>query len=203
MKTAQLMTVNGNVDWGKLPRIPIDAPIKESGSPATAYAQICATGDALLLHLSATEPEVLAENTSPLAAVCEDSCLEFFFRPMEESMRYFNFEWNPNKCLFLGFGSCIDDLLRIVPGEAQKEALFCPEVVRREDGWEIFFRVPYSFVRGFFPEFTVEAGKVLYGNFYKCGDKLQQPHYLTWNPILRQGPCRFHTPAEFGRLDMV
>ena len=161
MKTAQLIRVCGEVDWRKLPRIEIDAPIKESDSPATAYAQICATEDALLLHLSATEPEVRAEETSLLAETCEDSCLEFFFRPMEEQMRYFNFEWNPNKCLFLGFGSCIDDLLRIVPEEQQKQEIFCPEVLRREDGWEIFFQVPYSFIRGFFPEFQVELGKSL------------------------------------------
>ena len=203
MKTAQLMRACEPVDWSKLPRIEIDAPIKESDSPATAYAQICATQEALLIHLSATEPEVRAVHTSPLAEVCEDSCLEFFFRPMENSMRYFNFEFNPNTCLFLGFGSSIDDLLRIVPEEAQKQSLFCPKVVRREDGWEIFYRVPYSFIRGFVPEFQMEAGKALYCNFYKCGDMLQQPHYLTWNPIMRQGPCRFHTPAEFGRLDVV
>ena len=203
MKTAQLIRITGAVDWDKLPRIEIDAPIKESDSPATAYAQICATEDALLLHLSATEPEIRAEGTSPLAEVCEDSCLEFFFRPLEEEMRYFNMEWNPNCTLFLGFGSCIEDILRIVPEEEQKQQLFAPKVVRREDGWEIFFRVPYSFVRGFMPEFKVEPGKALYCNFYKCGDKLQQPHYLTWNPIMRQGRSRFHTPAEFGKLDIV
>ena len=43
MKTAQLIRITGAVDWDKLPRIEIDAPIKESDSPATAYAQICAT----------------------------------------------------------------------------------------------------------------------------------------------------------------
>ena len=203
MRTAQLTRACGEVDWSKLPRIEIDAPIKESDSPATAYAQICATEEALLLHLSATEPEIRAELNHPLAEVCEDSCLEFFFRPVAEDMRYFNFEFTPNRCLFLGFGSCIEDLLRIVPGEAQKEALFHPEVVRREDGWEIFFRVPYTFVRQFFPGFQVEPGTALYCNFYKCGDKLRLPHYLTWNPIARQGISRFHTPAEFGRLDIV
>lgn len=203
MKTAQLLRVSGPVDWNSLPRIEIDAPIAPSLSPATAYAQICASEEALLLHLSATEPEIRAEETGPLAETCEDSCLEFFFRPMAEDMRYFNLEFNPNGCLFLGFGSCIEDLLRIVPEEAQKKTLFCPEILRREDGWEIFFRVPYSFIKGFFPEFRVEPGKALYCNFYKCGDSLRQPHYLTWNPIMRQGISRFHTPAEFGRLDTV
>ena len=203
MKNALLIRMSEPVDWSKLPRIAIDAPIKESDSPATAYAQICATEDALMVHLSATEPEIRAEETSPLAEVCEDSCLEFFFRPMEDSMRYFNMEWNPNCALFLGFGSCIEDILRIVPEEAQKQQLFAPRVVRREDGWEIFFRVPYRFIRGFVPEFQADVGKSLYCNFYKCGDKLQQPHYLTWNPIMRQGISRFHTPAEFGRLDIV
>ena len=35
--------------------------------------------------------------------------------------------------------------------------------------------------------------------FYKCGDKLQTPHFLSWNPIDLPKPD-FHCPAFFGLL---
>ena len=203
MKTANILRVSGSADWEQIPRIPISEKIAPTQSPVTAYAQICATEEALLLHLAATEPEIRAEETGMLGMPCVDSCLEFFFRPMEEELRYFNFEYNPNGSLFLGFGSCVEELLRIVPNREQQKALFQPRIVVGQEGWDLYFRVPYSFIRQFFPEFRADAGKVIYGNFYKCGELVEQPHFLAWNPIFRQGTSRFHTPAEFGRLDVV
>lgn len=37
-------------------------------------------------------------------------------------------------------------------------------------------------------------------NFYKCGDKLQTPHFLSWNPINLEKP-NFHCPEFFGTLN--
>jgi hypothetical protein len=57
----------------------------------------------LYVHLRATESDIRAEYTEPLSPVCQDSCLEFFFMPEGED-RYFNYEINPNGCLYIGFG---------------------------------------------------------------------------------------------------
>ena len=43
-------------------------------------------------------------------------------------------------------------------------------------------------------------GKVMKGNFYKCGDKLQTPHFLSWSPIRLEKP-QFHCPQFFGTLN--
>ena len=43
------------------------------------------------------------------------------------------------------------------------------------------------------------GGRTLHGNFYKCGDLLQVPHFLSWNPIQLPKPC-FHCPEFFGEL---
>ena len=32
------------------------------------------------------------------------------------------------------------------------------------------------------------------GNFYKCGDKLENPHYLSWEPVRTPDP-NFHLPS--------
>jgi hypothetical protein len=134
---------------------------------------------------------------------CNDSCLEFFLRPVAQQMRYLNFEWNPGGSLYLGIGSCPADLLRIVPSDAQKERLFAPVIQQKPTGWEISFQIPYTFIRCFFPDFEITPGCTLYGNFYKCGDRLPIPHYLAWNPILREGKYLFHTPAEFGKFTVI
>jgi hypothetical protein len=37
-------------------------------------------------------------------------------------------------------------------------------------------------------------------NFYKCGDELSQPHYLSWNNI-KSGKPNFHLPEFFGEIN--
>lgn len=43
-------------------------------------------------------------------------------------------------------------------------------------------------------------GKVCRANFYKCGDGLTTPHYLSWTPIETEKPD-FHTPQYFGEIE--
>ena len=43
------------------------------------------------------------------------------------------------------------------------------------------------------------SGVEAHANFYKCGDKLKQPHYLSWKPVLTSNPD-FHQPKYFGEL---
>ena len=43
------------------------------------------------------------------------------------------------------------------------------------------------------------SGKEMRANFYKCGDELPTPHFLSWNPIEWPEPS-FHRPEQFGKL---
>ncbi|MBQ7600824.1 MAG: carbohydrate-binding family 9-like protein [Lachnospiraceae bacterium] len=162
-----------------------------------AFAQLLWDEEAFYVRLWAEEARVRREEHGPLGMPCEDSCLEFFFAPCPPDRRYFNLEFNPNACLYLGIGSSIRDLTRLVPENA--EELFCPEVRMTEGGWEIRYRVPFSFVRRFFPDFRPHPGMKLRGNFYKCGDLTEREHYLSWNPI-SVIPVSFHRPDDFGEL---
>ena len=47
--------------------------------------------------------------------------------------------------------------------------------------------------------YTNETRDEIIANFYKCGDKLQTPHFLSWNPIDLEKP-NFHCPEFFGML---
>jgi hypothetical protein len=66
-----------------------------------------------------------------------------------------------------------------------------------ECAWEVALVIPYSAF--FLHDITSLDGKTLRANFYKCGDKLQTPHFLSWNPIGLEKP-NFHCPEFFGTL---
>ena len=203
MKQVNIPFVENEIDWTAIPQIAIQEQVRVYESEATAYAQICYTKDALQVRLTANEPEILRNENDPLGMPCKDSCLEFFFCPKVDDIRYFNFEFNPNACMFLGFGPSIDELTRLIPIENQKEELFAPEVSFHDGGWSVCFRVPYAFIRRFVPDFTPEPGSAIKGNFYKCGELLQQPHCLAWCMVAREGRSIFHTPEQFGTLHFI
>lgn len=178
-----------------MPAAAVDTALFGEAYGISASAQLCYDDEALYVRLSAVEEAIRAENRSFPDEPCEDSCLEFFFRPLEEDPRYLNIEFNPNKLMFLGLGTGIPDLIRLVPLETE---IFTPEVSYTEDGWEIRYAIPHAFVRRIFPAYRPGPGKVLYGNFYKCGDLTPHPHYLSWSPIT-EGHT-FHRPGDFGKL---
>src|SRR5690606_40116367 len=43
-------------------------------------------------------------------------------------------------------------------------------------------------------------GETFHANFYKCGDGLPQPHFISWNRIDYPNP-NFHLPEFFGEID--
>jgi hypothetical protein len=66
-------------------------------------------------------------------------------------------------------------------------------------GWGVNFSIPESFIRLYEPPFKLEKGLRLQGNFYKCGDETETPHYLVWNNIEWEKPD-YHRPEFFGEL---
>jgi len=184
--------------WDTVPVLNIDSVYNDPCEHLRAWAQIAYNDEAILVHLYSDETDLRREEHGLLGSPCEDSCLEFFFSPMEGDERYFNIEFNPNGCQYLGIGSSIDDLVRLIPERGKKE-IFGFEVKITETGWDVSYRVPYSFIRRFFPEFTVVSGKKMRANCFKCGDRTEPPHYLTWNPI-EGGRRTFHRPDCFGMM---
>ena len=106
-----------------------------------------------------------------------------------------NIEFNPNGLMFLGIGTGIADLVRLVPLESD---VFAAKPERTEDGWRITYSIPHAFVRRLFPQYTAAPGIELRGNFYKCGDLTVRPHFLAWNPITEDRT--FHRPSDFGKI---
>ena len=64
--------------------------------------------------------------------------------------------------------------------------------------WEVALVIPYTVF--FKHRITSLDGQTIKANFYKCGDELQTPHFLSWNPINIEKPD-FHRPDFFGSLE--
>lgn len=197
MREYTIVRKGDNFTWDQVPALPIDQKLKTPADhPVTAQGQICYDDEALYIRLSAAETEIRAEYTGLLDEICEDSCLEFFFSPMGSrgDKRYFNLECNLNGSMYFGFGSGIDDLVRLI----QEFPCIEPKGQKTEDGWEITYAIPHEFVRRFFPEYAPVSGFSIRANCYKCGDKTSRPHYLSWNPVVKLPRASFHNPELFG-----
>lgn len=188
--------VDGAPDWTQIAALPIDQAAWLPAAGVTASAQLCYDAEALHVRLCARERDVRAEETGPLGQPWRDSCLELFFCPQEGDDRYFNVEFNPAGCLFLGFGRGRADRIRLIADTFPLD----PVIRREEGGWEIAYRIPAALIRVFFPGWTPAPGLRLRANCYKCGETTDPPHYLTWRPRTCAAPD-FHRSCDFG--DMV
>lgn len=195
MNTHTIIKKPTNLDWSHIPLLSLENTGWTPPTNISANGQICYDEEALYLRLTTKEAHIRAELTEPLDMPCLDSCLEFFFCPIAGDARYFNFEFNPNCCMYLGFGSNRYDSVRLIINEPD---LFQPHVNMLPDGWELTFQIPHSFIRRFFPDFAPLSGQKMHANFYKCGDLTVQKHYLAWNKMT--GNPDFHRPCDFGEL---
>ncbi len=195
MKEYTICKTKGVPNWQNVPALYINNQHWCEPVDITAEAKLCYDENALYVLLSAKEEHIRAENCGPLAAVYEDSCLEFFFSPIPGDLRYFNIEVNPNGSYYLGYGTNRHNTIRFIP----KKSPIDPKVSRTSDGWQVEYSIPWEFVWRFFPEFTPTSGKCIRANCYKCGDCTVVPHYITWNPIVIAQED-FHCPNEFGLM---
>lgn len=166
--------------------------------PRVEFA-IAHTRKEILLDWRVVEETSRAAAGEDLGRVWEDSCVEFFCSPDPSDGLYYNLECN-----------CIGKvLLACAPGRHDREKAPAevlkgirrwssigsePFAERAEGSWEVCLIIP---VTAFFKH-SVESfdGLQVRGNFYKCGDLLRTPHYLSYAPIDTPKPD-FHRPEFF------
>lgn len=196
MKTYEILAVSGCPDWDSIPALEVSEIqwLPDCGIRMTQ--QICYDASGLYVRQRAWETDLRMEVKEPLGAVCEDSCMEFFFSP-DGDERYFNIECNPIGTIYFGFGAQRETRVRLILKDPKK--LLCLETKRYPDGWEVRYQLPLSFIRMFCPDFTLASGRRFTANCYKCGDKVKTPHYLAWNPLTSETPD-FHRAGDFGEM---
>ena len=159
-------------------------------------------GAQLLINYRVTEETVRAVAPHDDGNVWEDSCCELFLSPVADGT-YYNMECNAAGTILIGFGPKREGRERApqeVLDKVQRWASLGREAFEERVGecsWEVALVVPYSAF--FLHRITSLDGQTIRANFYKCGDKLQTPHFLSWNPIELEKP-NFHCPEFFGAL---
>jgi len=155
----------------------------------------------LYLRYVVNEAHPKATSTVINGPVWEDSCVEFFISFDGET--YYNLEFNCIGNRVVGYGNIKPkrqrlDQARII--EITTTPSLGRDVIDVKDTpteWHINITIPKQVFAEASPCF--EKGQVYNANFYKCGDKQKEPHYLSWNAINSEKP-NFHLPACFGRI---
>lgn len=177
-------------------------PLAEQPWPAYSYKpdvrfSIAHTGEHIVLTFNVEEEEVRYVNTAINSSVWEDSCVEFFIS--FDDRGYYNFEFNCIGTALVGFGKDRTNR-KLLPVTLVKRIRCFTTMEKKAAGfvWQMQAIIPLS-VFMYHAVFNLE-GKKCKANFYKCGDKLAQPHFLAWNNIETAEPD-FHQPAFFGDIE--
>ena len=166
---------------------------------------IAYTGHEILLKYYVTEQWFKAEKTETNQAVYEDSCVEFFVSPSDDGI-YYNLEFNGIGTCLMGSGTGRENRRRTDPeiiSMIRRRTSAGEKSVSEKSGgfsWTITIAIPFDVL--FHHSITELKGKTFRANFYKCGDKLSVPHFVTWNPVGTEKPD-FHRPEYFGFLKFV
>lgn len=165
--------------------------------------RIAHTDGSVLLHFKVTEASVRAKYSNDNGAVWTDSCVEFFSIPANDGI-YYNIECNCIGTILIGAGPARENrehAPKEVTSLVQRWSSLGREPFEEkveETDWEVALIIPY---RVFFKhQISCLDGEQIKANFYKCGDELQTPHFVSWNPIVIDKPD-FHRPDFFGNLD--
>ncbi len=172
--------------------------------PCVEVAIACSENE-IFLKYYITENYFKAEKTETNQNVYEDSCVEFFVSPDDDGI-YYNFEFNGIGTCLMGVGTGRSDRIRADPEIVSKirriSSVGVMPVKEREGKfeWTITIAIPYEV---FFSHKVANLkGKTFKANFYKCGDKLKVPHYVTWNKVETEKPD-YHQPKYFGVLKFI
>lgn len=152
------------------------------------------------LEWTVDEQSIRALQGTPGGEVYEDSCVEFFFQPDPDDPHYYNFEWNAigNLCVSWRTGRhdaepAPAEVYGLVRAEASCGSM--PFAERPADGpWKLSLYIPLAAL--WKSGIKSLSGLKAKGNFYKCGDGLSVPHFVTWAPIATEKPD-YHRPEFF------
>lgn len=152
-------------------------------------------GAGLALTMRCYEENPKMVFTQPDDPVCKDSCMEMFLDCFPElpEYGYLNVEMNAAGNMRCGFGTDRHhrQLVR-EKGLAQPER----KITFGEGYWQVECLVSEALLEKLYERpCTFAPGHEMRGNFYKCGDETQHPHWASWSKVER---LDFHTPEFFG-----
>jgi len=162
---------------------------------------IAYTDEHLLVKYYVSEPEVKAAYSLTNDPVYKDSCVELFIA-FNDDDAYYNLEFNCAGTCLAQYGTNRTDR-KFLPVNVLSDIRHMTTVKALAEGnigWELTLIIPAAmFIHH--PQLELSAGSARI-NAYKCGDDLQQPHYLCWGQIDSAEPD-FHLSRFFKAVRFV
>lgn len=161
------------------------------------------TSYAIYIRYDIFEQSVLALKQSVNDPVYRDSCVEFFISP--KSNCYYNFEFNAIGTPYGGYkesgkGVTMSDTDVSTIRTLSTLGTDPFEEIEEATSWSLTVEIPLSlFIDRDIEELRKSS---MTANFYKCGDEMKVPHYISWNQIVCDKPD-FHRPEDFGIIHFL
>lgn len=162
--------------------------------------QMAYTTTHIYIKYFVTEKNIKATYLIDNESVWENSCVEFFVK-LPDSEYYYNFEIN---CIGTVLGAkkrnksesirlTDEELKRVIRiGSLSHEKI---DIKDNSEPWNILVGIPFELFGC-----NNRPNKIM-ANLYKCGDKTDTPHFLSWSPIDNPKP-NFHLPQFFGEITL-
>ncbi|MBC7745183.1 MAG: hypothetical protein H7096_08780 [Flavobacterium sp.] len=177
------------------------APWPQYNYKPTVSFSTAHNGKSIYIKYYVSEEETKTRFTEINEPVYRDSCVEFFIS-FDDNQKYYNFEFNSSGICRAGFGEN-RETRELLPVNVISSIEFITSNRLSEDHysyWDLCLSIP---VTVFCHHHIINlAGKHCKANFFKCGDDLAKPHFLTWNNIIAKEP-NFHLPEYFGEISMA
>ena len=176
------------VNWNEFPYAP-------SVNFKLAYSD-----KALAVMFEVSEAHVRAAAMESNGPVWEDSCVEFFIMT-SDGKHYINIEMNCVGTILAARRTSRHDAVHFSEDKLSAIRHFTSlphePIDAREEGqnWWAVEVIPFESL-GF-----EQKPDSLRANLYKCGDKCDTPHFLSWSPIGLPQPD-FHCPDFFGKIEL-
>lgn len=158
---------------------------------------IAHTGTHILLKFMVSHDFFRSADRKINGEVHLDNCVEFFLS-FDNAETYYNIEFN---CLGIGkmaYNSQVGGKTLLAEDSVRKILTYTKSGHHRDFfDWEMIWSIPAEVFT--FHTINHFEGITASGNFYKCGDALPNPHYLSWNRVISEKPD-FHRPECFGEI---
>jgi len=159
--------------------------------------------DSIHLCFNVKEKGIRAEIKKINGPVHTDSCVEFFISPFSDG-NYYNFEFNCIGIAHVEYGPNRENRINL-PEEVVKKiktsSTLGNKTIPSKEGnfsWSLDITIPSEcFIHDKIKSFKDLNSRA---NFFKCGDKTIEPHYLSWKPIKTPSPD-FHSYDFLYKLD--
>lgn len=165
---------------------------------ALAHGQDC-----LFLKFNVSEEAIRAVYAKTHEPVYKDSCVEMFIAFKGEK-EYYNLEFNLLGTCLSAYGSGRENRKGLPEVELARikslSLLSRSPQLQPAFQWQLTLMIPLEVFC--FHEIKQLKETEARANFFKCGDDLPNPHFLSWNNIVAEEPD-FHLPAFFGNLHFV